>query len=224
MRAGSPSQCTIPRLCPTSPASGLCASLWRWRTCSSRCASGSCPRAATAGVGLTCFVIAAIASTDPLAGRLVRTTEACASMLRSNVASGRAATGPFAIAPALARQAGVSSAPRHTPPSDEARSCELGRSGARFARAEREGAWRSRSWWPGSRSEPQPGAGRHHRPAAYPDGGDDLLGVDPLQVPAAALRSSAQPSRSSASRTARWPAPWCTATSTRAARRAASRA
>jgi hypothetical protein len=26
------------------------------------------------------------------------------------------------------------------------------------------------------------GAGRHHRRAACPDGGDDLLGVDPLQV------------------------------------------
>jgi hypothetical protein len=41
--------------------------------------------------------------------------------------------------------------------------------------------WRSRPYWPGSRSEPQSGTGGHHRRSARAHG-DDLLGVDPLQV------------------------------------------
>jgi hypothetical protein len=32
------------------------------------------------------------------------------------------------------------------------------------------------------RSEPEPGAGGHHRHPPHADGGDDLLGIDPLQV------------------------------------------
>ena len=31
-------------------------------------------------------------------------------------------------------------------------------------------------------SEPEPGSGRHHRAASGADGGDDLFGVDALQV------------------------------------------
>jgi hypothetical protein len=34
----------------------------------------------------------------------------------------------------------------------------------------------------GPRSEPEPGAGGHHRRTAHVDGGDDLFGIDSLQV------------------------------------------
>lgn len=72
--------------------------------------------------------------------------------------------------------------PPQAPAWDEARSCELGRPGARFARAERERRGAPARSGQGSRLEPQPGTGGHHRRAARAHGRDDLLGVDPLQV------------------------------------------
>src|SRR5215218_121408 len=69
---------------------------------------------------------------------------------------------------------------RSAPAVDESRSSGPAPSG-RLLRPGGAGApGRSRS--PCDRSEPQPSAGRHHRRAACPDGSDDLLGVDPLEI------------------------------------------